>query len=230
MPEEPGQQQRIRVFICDDHVIVREGLKRLIETAGDMEVAGEAAGATETLERLGPSGAQVVLMDIRLPDIDGVQATAAIREAFPDVRVLALSTFMDDDLIFGAIHAGASGYLAKDVEPERLFDALRAVASNKPIMSGEVVNRVIQRILSSEAPAAATPSAIDQLTPQERIILGLLAEGMSNQAMADHLVVSVKTVKSHLSNIFGKLGVHTRSQAVVRYMRAQQEAAKHTGT
>ncbi|HKS91548.1 MAG TPA: response regulator transcription factor [Tepidiformaceae bacterium] len=220
MPEAPDAA-RIRVFICDDHVIVREGLKRLIETADDMEVAGEAAGAAETLARLGESRAQVVLMDIRLPDTDGVQATAAIRAAFPDVRVLALSTFMDDDLIFGAIHAGASGYLAKDVEPERLFDALRAVAGDRPIMSGEVVNRVIQRILSSDAPGAASPNAIDQLTAQERVILGLLAEGMSNQAIADSLVLSIKTVKSHLSNIFGKLGVHTRSQAVVVYMRSQ---------
>lgn len=218
--------ERIRVFICDDHVIVREGLKRLIETAGDMEVAGEAGDAAETLARLPESGAQVVLMDIRLPDSDGVQATAAIRQAYPHIRVLALSTFMDDDLIFGAIHAGASGYLAKDVEPERLFDALRAVASNKPIMSGEVVNRVIQRILSSDAPSASSTNVIDQLTPQERVILGLLAEGLSNQAMADRLVVSVKTVKSHLSNIFGKLGVHTRSQAVVRYMKAQQASER----
>jgi DNA-binding NarL/FixJ family response regulator len=225
MPDS-GLNERIRVFICDDHVIVREGLKRLIETADDMEVAGEAGDATETLARLGDSGAQVVLMDIRLPDVDGVQATAAIRQAYPHVRVLALSTFMDDDLIFGAIHAGASGYLAKDVEPERLFDALRAVASDRPIMSGEVVNRVIQRILSSDAPAAPSANIIDQLTPQERVILGLLAEGLSNQAMADQLVVSVKTVKSHLSNIFSKLGVHTRSQAVVRYIRAQQTSEK----
>lgn len=225
MADDTGLE-RIRVFICDDHVIVREGLKRLIETAGDMEVAGEAGDAAETLARLPESGAQVVLMDIRLPDSDGVQATAAIRQAYPHIRVLALSTFMDDDLIFGAIHAGASGYLAKDVEPERLFDALRAVASNKPIMSGEVVNRVIQRILSSDAPSASSTNVIDQLTPQERVILGLLAEGLSNQAMADRLVVSVKTVKSHLSNIFGKLGVHTRSQAVVRYMKAQQASER----
>lgn len=218
--------KRIRVFICDDHVIVREGLKRLIETAGDMEVAGEAGDAAEALARIGDSRAQVVLMDIRLPEVDGVQATAAIRKAYPSVRVLALSTFMDDDLIFGAIHAGASGYLAKDVEPERLFDALRAVASNKPIMSGEVVNRVIQRILSSDAPATAPANILGQLTPQEQVILGLLAEGLSNQAIADQLVVSVKTVKSHLSNIFGKLGVHTRSQAVVRYIKAQQAAER----
>ena len=124
---------RIRVLVCDDHVIVREGLKRLIETAGDIVVAGEAGSGEEAVETVSRVHPDVVLMDIRLPGMDGVAATAAIREKFPSTRILALSTFVDDDLIFGALRAGAHGYLAKDVEPERLFDAIRSVAASKSV-------------------------------------------------------------------------------------------------
>jgi DNA-binding NarL/FixJ family response regulator len=212
---------RLRVFICDDHPIVREGLKRLIETAGDMEVAGEASDAEEALARIGITNPRVVLMDIRLPTLDGVAATAAIRQHFPDVRVIALSTFVDDSLIFGAIRAGASGYLAKDVEPERLFEAIRAVAADKSTMSEEVVARVVRRILSDGTPDRAT-SGVDRLTAQERVILRLVAEGLTNQDIANTLCLSVKTVKSHLSNVFSKLDVHNRSQAVAAYLRTQQ--------
>ena len=210
---------RIRVLLCDDHVIVREGLKRLIETAGDIVVAGEAGSGEEAIETVDTVHPDVVLMDIRLPGMDGVAATAAIRDRYPATRILALSTFVDDDLIFGALRAGAHGYLAKDVEPERLFDAIRAVAASKSIMSDEVVNRLVHRIVTGHPLDARSGSALERLTAQERVVLRLVAEGLTNQEIADSLCLSVKTVKSHLSNIFAKLDVHNRAQAVAAYLR-----------
>ncbi len=221
MLRPPDPPPRIRVFLCDDHVIVREGLKRLLETAFDMEVAGEGGNAEEALTGIAGTRPDVVLMDIRLPDLDGVAATAAIRERFPDVRVLALSTFIDDDLIFGAIRAGASGYLVKDVEPERLFEAIRSVAADQSTMSGEVVASVVRRILSGSRADGSLGAGMERLTAQERVVLSLVAEGLTNQGIASSLCLSVKTVKSHLSNIFGKLDVHNRAQAVAVYLRAR---------
>lgn len=209
----------IRVALCDDHVIVREGLKRLIETVPDLLVTGEAGTADEALEMVAQGQPDVLLMDIRLPGKDGVAAIAEIHASFPDVKILALSTFVDDDLIFGAIRAGASGYLAKDVEPGRLFDAIRAVVLDQPIMSEQVVARMVQRIASSGA-LQPTMGGIERLTPQERVVLRLVAEGLTNQEIANNLCLSIKTVKSHLSNIFGKLDVHNRAQAVAAYLRA----------
>ena len=217
--EEP-LAPRIRVLVCDDHVIVREGLKRLIETAGDIVVAGEAGSGEEAVETVSRVHPDVVLMDIRLPGMDGVATTAVIREKFPSTRILALSTFVDDDLIFGALRAGAHGYLAKDVEPERLFDAIRSVAASKSIMSDEVVNRLVHRIVTGHPLDPRPGSALERLTAQERVVLRLVAEGLTNQDIADSLCLSIKTVKSHLSNIFAKLDVHNRAQAVAAYLRS----------
>jgi DNA-binding NarL/FixJ family response regulator len=219
-PTDARGDDPIRVVLCDDHMIVREGLKRLIETTEDIVVAGEVASGEEAIEAVGTIHPNVVLMDIRLPGIDGVSATAAIRERYPTTRILALSTFVDDDLIFGALRAGAHGYLAKDVEPERLFDAIRSVAAGKSIISDEVVNRLVHRIVTGQ-PLDARPagSSLERLTAQERVVLRLVAEGLTNQEIADSLCLSVKTVKSHLSNMFAKLDVHNRAQAVAAYLR-----------
>ncbi len=212
---------RIRVLLCDDHLIVREGLKRLIETAGDIEVSGEAGSGEEAIASVGELHPDVVLMDIRLPGMDGVAATAAIREKYPSTRILALSTFVDDDLIFGALRAGAHGYLAKDVEPDRLFDAIRSVAANRSIMSDEVVSRLVHRIVAGHPLDSRSGSPLERLTSQERVVLRLVAEGLTNQEIANSLCLSVKTVKSHLSNIFAKLDVHNRAQAVAAYLRSR---------
>lgn len=211
----------IRVLLCDDHVIVREGLKRLLETAAGIVVAGEAGSGEEAIDAVGRLQPDVVLMDVRLPGMDGVQATAAIRERFPNTRVLALSTFVDDDLIFGALRAGAHGYLAKDVEPDRLFDAIRSVADSKSIMSDEVVHRLVHRIVTGHPLDARPATAMERLTAQERVVLRLVTDGLTNQDIADTLCLSVKTVKSHLSNIFAKLDVHNRAQAVAAYLRSR---------
>jgi DNA-binding NarL/FixJ family response regulator len=220
-PTDARGAEPIRVLLCDDHMIVREGLKRLIETTEDIVVAGESATGEQAIEAVATTHPHVVLMDIRLPGIDGVSATATIRERYPSTRILALSTFVDDELIFGALRAGAHGYLAKDVEPERLFDAIRSVAASKSIISDEVVNRLVHRIVTGQPLDARAGSSLERLTAQERVVLRLVAEGLTNQEIADSLCLSVKTVKSHLSNMFAKLDVHNRAQAVAAYLRSR---------
>lgn len=216
---DPQPDRRIRVFLCDDHHIVREGIKRLLATATDMDVVGEAADGEEALRKIPQLQPDVVLMDIRLPLRDGVAVTAALRDLAPAVRVLALSTYVDDDLVFGAIRAGATGYLAKDVEPERLLAGIRAAAEGKSVISGELVEKVVRRIQSRDQPPG-TGAGIDRLTNQELTILQLVSEGYTNSEIADKLCLSVKTVKSHLSHIFGKLDVSNRAQAASVFVRA----------
>lgn len=219
MTEQARVEPRIRVYLCDDHHIVREGIKRLLATAGDMDVVGEAADGEEAIEQIPLLKPDVVLMDIRMPRRDGVAVTAAIRQILPNVRVLALSTYVDDDLVFGAIRAGATGYLAKDVEPERLLAAIRAAAEGRSVISGELIEKVVRRIQSrDQAPGEAV--GIERLTNQELTILELVSEGLTNSDIAEKLCLSVKTVKSHLSHIFGKLDVSNRAQAASVFVRA----------
>ena len=209
----------IRVLLCDDHRIVREGLKRLIEPVDDIVVVGEASSGEQALDLINACCPDVVLMDVRLPGMSGTAATSTIRSGHPHVHVLALSTFLDDELIFGALRAGASGYLVKDVEPEYLFNAIRLAANNDAVLSGNAASRLITRVLEDGGPAGDEASPLSRLTPQERVIVDCLAQGLSNADIAETLVISPKTVKTHLGNIFHKLGVHNRTQAVSVYLR-----------
>jgi NarL family two-component system response regulator LiaR len=209
----------IRVLLCDDHRIVREGLKRLIETVDDIVIVGEASSGEQALELINTCCPDVVLMDVRLPGMSGTAATSAIRTDHPHVHVLALSTFLDDELIFGALRAGASGYLVKDVEPEYLFNAIRLATNNDAVLSGNAASRLITRVLEDGGPAGDEAAPLSRLTPQERVIVDCLAQGLSNADIAESLVISPKTVKTHLGNIFHKLGVHNRTQAVSMYLR-----------
>ncbi len=215
----------IRVLLCDDHRIVREGLKRLFETVSDITVVGEAGSGEEAIEAVAACHPDVVLMDVRLPGISGTVATSAIRNGHPSVRVLALSTFLDDKLIFGALRAGASGYLVKDVEPEHLFNAIRMATHNEPTLSGDAASRLISRVLDDHSAIESSPVA--RLSRQERVIVDCLARGLSNADIAAELVISAKTVKTHLGNVFQKLGVHNRTQAVSVYLR---HTSSPTGT
>ncbi|MBE0609367.1 MAG: response regulator transcription factor [Dehalococcoidia bacterium] len=209
----------IRVLLCDDHRIVREGLKRLIETVDDIVIVGEASSGEQALELINACCPDVVLMDVRLPGMSGTAATSTIRSDHPHVHVLALSTFLDDELIFGALRAGASGYLVKDVEPEYLFNAIRLAANNDAVLSGNAASRLITRVLEDGGSAGDEAAPLSRLTPQERVIVDCLAQGLSNADIAETLVISPKTVKTHLGNIFHKLGVHNRTQAVSMYLR-----------
>ena len=209
MAEEP-----IRVFLVDDHPVVREGLRTFLESRDGIEVVGEAGdgeSAVTAIERLHPD---VVLMDLVMPGMGGVAAIRRIRERVPTTRVVVLTSFASDDQVIPAVQAGAAGYLLKDVEPSGLEAAIRLVHEGEALLDPQVAGRVMQEV-AHPAPG----SDLAALTPREREVLGLLGRGMSNRELADTLVVSEKTVKTHVSNILMKLGLHDRTQAALLAVR-----------
>jgi NarL family two-component system response regulator LiaR len=202
----------ITVVIADDHPFVRHGLRTYLETLDDMDVAGEAANgveAVELVERLFPD---VVLMDLVMPELDGIGAIRRIREVAPSTRVIALTSFADDEKVFPAIKAGAAGYLLKDVRPADLADAVRKASRGEALLAPSVAARLMQEV-SGERPAPAG------LTDRELEVLRLIARGMSNKQIARELVVSEKTVKTHVSNILAKLHLDDRTQAALYAVR-----------
>ena len=202
----------ISVVIADDHPFVRHGLRTYLETLEDMDVAGEATNgveAVELVERLLPD---VVLMDLVMPELDGVGAIRRIQEVAPSTRVIALTSFVDDEKVFPAIKAGAAGYLLKDVRPADLADAVRKASRGEALLAPSVAARLMQEV-SGERPAPAG------LTERELEVLRLIARGMSNRQIAKELVVSEKTVKTHVSNILAKLHLADRTQAALYAVR-----------
>jgi NarL family two-component system response regulator LiaR len=202
----------ISVVIADDHPFVRHGLRTYLETLEDMDVAGEATNgveAVELVERLLPD---VVLMDLVMPEMDGIGAIRRIREVAPSTRVIALTSFADDEKVFPAIKAGAAGYLLKDVRPADLADAVRKASRGEALLAPSVAARLMQEV-SGERPAPAG------LTERELEVLRLIARGMSNKQIAGELVVSEKTVKTHVSNILAKLHLADRTQAALYAVR-----------
>jgi NarL family two-component system response regulator LiaR len=202
----------ISVVIADDHPFVRHGLRTYLQTLEDMDVAGEATNgveAVELVERLLPD---VVLMDLVMPEMDGVGAIRRIREVAPSTRVIALTSFADDEKVFPAIKAGAAGYLLKDVRPADLADAVRKASRGEALLAPSVAARLMQEV-SGERPAPAG------LTERELEVLRLIARGMSNKQIARELVVSEKTVKTHVSNILAKLHLADRTQAALYAVR-----------
>ena len=208
----------IRVLIADDQAIVRAGLRVVLEAAGDIEVVGEAADGYQAVELATELRPDVVCMDIRMPGTDGITATRAL--CGPDVDdpvpVLILTTFDVDEYLFGALEAGASGFLLKDAEPETLIDAVRSVAAGHGMLANALTKRVLREVVTRRRTQPVTAArATELLTPRELDILLLLAQGMSNDEIADDLVLEVSTVKSHLARMMPKLGVRSRLQAVV---------------
>jgi DNA-binding NarL/FixJ family response regulator len=204
----------IRVFLADDHPVVRQGLRTFLESRDGIEVVGEAGdgeAAVAAVERLRPD---VVLMDLVMPGLGGVAAIRRIRERVPETHVVVLTSFASDDQVIPAVQAGAAGYLLKDVEPAGLEAAIRLVHDGEALLDPQIAGRVMEHV------ARPSPNAgVSQLTPREREVLGLLARGLSNRELADTLVVSEKTVKTHVSNILMKLGVHDRTQAALLAVR-----------
>jgi DNA-binding NarL/FixJ family response regulator len=207
----------IRVLLADDQTLVRSGFRALLERADDIEVVGDAADGAEAVERARADRPDVVLMDIRMPGVDGLEATSRITAdpSLQSVRVVMLTTFEFDEYVFEALHAGASGFLLKEVEPDELREAVRVVARGDALLSPSVTRRLIQEFVAQPRRHRGPPARLDQLTEREREVLGLVALGLSNQEIADRLVISPATAKTHVSRTKMKLHAHDRAQLVV---------------
>jgi DNA-binding NarL/FixJ family response regulator len=207
----------VRIVLADDQALFREGLRTLLSTRPEVAVVGEAANGLEALdlvERLQPA---VVLMDLRMPVMDGIQATANIRERWPAIPVLVLTTFDDDANLFGALRAGAAGYLLKDVSSETLLGAIHAATRGESFLQSTVTGRVVEAFTRLLGPGAPRIDAVVMpLSPREREILALVATGASNKEVADRLCLAEGTVKNHVTSILAKLDVRDRTQAALR--------------
>ncbi|HSR86883.1 MAG TPA: response regulator transcription factor [Streptosporangiaceae bacterium] len=210
-------EARIRIVVADDHQVVRAGFAALLDTQPDFMVVGTACDGAEAVTLGRELHPDVLLMDVRMPGTDGIEATRQLDAGRPGTpRVLILTTFDLDDYVFEALRAGASGFLLKDVTAERLFDAVRVVAAGEALLAPAVTRRLIREFarIRPRAPAAARP-ALATLTPRETEVLRLVAEGLSNQQIADRLVVTEETIKTHVSRVLHKLGLRDRTQAVI---------------
>jgi DNA-binding NarL/FixJ family response regulator len=217
MTAAPGP---VRIIVADDHQVVRAGFAALLDTQPDFMIVGTASDGTEAVSTSREAHPDVVLMDVRMPGMDGIEATRQL--AGPAVtgphipRVLILTTFDLDEYVYEALCAGASGFLLKDVTAERLFDAVRVVAAGEALLAPSVTRRLISEFTQPRPAAVSHPAvALGSLTPRETEVLLLIAEGLSNPEIARRLVVSEETVKTHVSRVLGKLGLRDRTQAVI---------------
>ena len=204
-----------RVLIADDDDLMRAGLAELLAGDPTIEIVGEAATGREAVERCRRLAPDVVLMDVRMPDLDGIAATRELASAAPSVRVLILTTFEQDDYIFGALRAGASGFLVKRTRPETLIAAVHTIAAGDSLLSPSVTRRVIDRMAQQPTPDLTDQTRLDELTPREREVLGLLARGLSNREIAMALVVEESTIRTHVKRILTKLDLRDRIQIVI---------------
>jgi DNA-binding NarL/FixJ family response regulator len=209
----------VRVFLLDDHEIVRAGLTRLFERAGDIEVVGEAGTTAEGLSRIPPTRPDVALLDVRLPDGDGVEVCREIRSRHPEIRCLMLTSFTDDEALFDAIMAGASGYILKQIRSHDIVEAVRLVAKGQSLLDPSVTATVLERLRKGPE----EDERLARLTPQERNILELIAEGLTNRQIAEHVHLAEKTVKNYVSNLLSKLGMERRTQAAVYAARLDEQ-------
>jgi DNA-binding NarL/FixJ family response regulator len=205
----------IRVVVADDQALVRGGFRLILQTQPDIEVVGEAADGREAVARTREQRPDVVLMDIRMPGMDGLEATRRLMTTQNPPRVLMLTTFDLDEYVYDALRAGASGFLLKDVRPEQLADAVRAVAAGDTLLAPAITRRLVEQYLRRPPPGARTPLGLGELTDRELDVLRLVARGRSNQQIADTLFLGESTVKTHLTHLFAKLGLRDRAQAVV---------------
>lgn len=215
----------IRVLIADDHLFYREGVRALLADAPDIAVVGEASRGDEAIARAAELAPDVVLMDLKMPGMNGIDATRQILAAQPGVAVLVISMFDDDDSVFAVLRAGARGYLLKDADQDELLRAIHGVRRGEAIFGPPIARRMIQYFAGLPRASATAPDPFPELTEREREILALIARGHANQAIAQRLVLSLKTVQNHVSNIFGKLQVASRAEAIVRARDAGLSAA-----
>ncbi|MGH8968697.1 MAG: response regulator [Actinomycetes bacterium] len=218
MTDSPGAHDTIRVFLLDDHEVVRRGLKDLLEADGDIEVVGESALAEEAARRIPALRPHVAVLDGRLPDGSGIDVCREIRSRHPEIAALILTSYDDDEALFSAIMAGAAGYVLKQVRGNDLVDAVRRVARGQSLLDPAVTQQVLDRL--REGPKE--DKALAPLTDQERRILELIGEGLTNRQIAERMFLAEKTVKNYVSSLLSKLGLERRTQAAVF-------AAKHLG-
>jgi DNA-binding NarL/FixJ family response regulator len=200
----------IRVFLLDDHEIVRRGLRDLLEAEDDIEVVGEAATAEQALGRIPPTRPDVAVLDVRLPDGDGVEVCREIRSRHPEIQCLMLTSFADDEALFAAIMAGAAGYILKQIRGNDLVEAVRKVASGASLLDPAVTAKVLERL---RAEPKEEDEGLAKLTEQERRILDLIAEGYTNRQIAEKIYLAEKTVKNYVSSLLAKLGMERRTEA-----------------
>ena len=209
---------KIRILIADDHAVVREGTRRVLEQESDMEVVGEAGDGEEAVNLATSLKPDVAIMDISMPKMDGIEATRLIKAACPSISVLALSAYDDDQFVFSLLEAGAAGYLLKSVRSRELLDAIRAVYSGESVLHPSIARKVLNRFVSASGkPEGKEP--LGMLSDREMEVLKLAAKGLSNQDIAEKLCLSIRTVQGHLGHIFNKLQVGSRTEAVVRALK-----------
>lgn len=206
-----ADSQDVKVFLLDDHEIVRRGLRELIESEEGLSVIGEAATVEEALSRVPALRPDVAVLDVRLPDGSGVEACRSLRERMPELQCLMLTSFADDEALFSAILAGAAGYVLKQIKGNDLTGAIRKVARGESLIDPAMAGRVMERIRQGQKET----SELSHLSDQERRILDLLAEGLTNRQIAERMFLAEKTVKNYVSNLLAKLGMHRRTEAAV---------------
>ncbi len=210
--------ERIRTLIADDHTLFRDGLRALFASLPDLEVVGEAATGEQVIAQSAALQPDVILMDIQMPGINGIEATRRILHASPHIGIIVVTMFEDDDSVFAAMRAGARGYVLKGADQAEMLRAIRAVASGDALFSAAIAKRMINYFA---APMPALPAQIfPELTEREREVLNLIAQGYNNTEIAERLTLRQKTVRNHVSNIFSKLQVADRAQAIVRAREA----------
>ncbi|HEY7583663.1 MAG TPA: response regulator transcription factor [Acidimicrobiia bacterium] len=206
----------MKILLVDDHEIVRRGIRGLLEGQEDLTVVGEAANAAEAVRRTGFDSPDLVIMDVRLPDGSGVEACRDIRSGFPDVKVLMLTSYADEEALMSAILAGASGYLLKRIDSTELIDSVRKVGRGESLLDPEMVTKLFSRLRGG----APSDPLLSKLSEQERKILDLIAAGKTNRQIAEDMFLAEKTVKNYVSNLLGKLGMERRSEAAAYVARA----------
>jgi DNA-binding NarL/FixJ family response regulator len=209
--EEWQDESVIRVFLLDDHEVVRRGVGELLDNEPDLEVVGEASTAADALARVPAVRPDVAVLDVRLPDGDGVTVCRELRSRLPELRCLMLTSFADEEALFDAIMAGAAGYVLKQIRGTELVDAIRTVATGQSLLDPRTTARMLERMRST----AAKSDPLAELTDQERTVLRLIGEGLTNREIGERMFLSEKTVKNYVSHLLAKLGIQRRTQAAV---------------